>query len=168
MVEKTLVPHKHAEVIKAYANGKQIEYLDRFDGQWRNICESPLFMLDGDYRVKPEVVKPKWPETTMTDCQLDGAYENNYGYYERLSAVANRAIAHALETGLVVLPEATVKPAQIDYKKDLEDWRSIALDAALNEFIEIHRDKEYASCMDAMALRSAILKYLECVERDAI
>ena len=45
-------PHKHAEVIKAWADGEQIQYRDRPDADWKN-CH-PSWALDYEYRVKPE------------------------------------------------------------------------------------------------------------------
>ena len=168
MVEnKKLVPHKHAEVIKAFADGKQIEYKDRYDGQCRAICESPLFMVDGEYRLKPEVVKPKWPETTMTETELEEVYYYDAPGYNH-TVIANAAIAHALETGLVVLPSASNNTAQVDYKKDIEDWGSNALNEAAREFIS-KQDKHYVlSCSGAVGIKAAILKYLECVEKEVV
>jgi hypothetical protein len=167
MAEWKVVPRKHAEIIKAWADGSQIQYYDGICDMWIDL-DDPEWLENQSYRVKPEVVKPEWPKTAMTDCQLYDAYENNYGYYERLSAVANRAIAHALETSLVVLPETTVKPAQIDYKKDAEAWGG-ALNEAAWEFIENSPEKSallFNTCKTT--LRAAILKYLERVDGSAL
>jgi hypothetical protein len=45
-------PHKHAEVIKAWADGHQIQFLDHFG--WKD-CDSsgPAWMKDVKYRIKP-------------------------------------------------------------------------------------------------------------------
>ena len=50
-------PHKHAELIKAWADGASIEKLTK-DG-WLN-CEPNyiLWSLDVEYRIKPEPVTP--------------------------------------------------------------------------------------------------------------
>lgn len=56
-------PHKHADLIKAWADGAKIEF--RWDclDDWR-IITSPLWDQDGDYRIKPE---PK-PDATYSLC----------------------------------------------------------------------------------------------------
>ena len=46
-------PHKHAEVIKAWADGAEIEYKDTLTGPWR-YAGTPTWDKDIDYRVKPE------------------------------------------------------------------------------------------------------------------
>jgi hypothetical protein len=43
-------PHTHAEVIKAWADGAEIETLD--SGRWRN-CADPQWFQDLQYRVRP-------------------------------------------------------------------------------------------------------------------
>lgn len=50
-------PHKHAAVIKAWADGAEIEVREP-GGPWRKPLENPLWFTDREYRVKP---KPhKW------------------------------------------------------------------------------------------------------------
>ena len=46
-------PHKHADLIKAWADGAEIEF--RWDclDDWRRIT-APRWDQDGDYRIKPE------------------------------------------------------------------------------------------------------------------
>lgn len=48
-------PHVHAEVIKAWADGKPIEYKSGVDRQWV-LIDNPSFLVDFEYRVKPEEV----------------------------------------------------------------------------------------------------------------
>ena len=52
-------PHKHAELIKAWADGAEIQY--RFNGQiaedaWQNhyIDQNPTWSYSYEYRIKPE------------------------------------------------------------------------------------------------------------------
>ncbi len=48
-------PRKHAEVIKAWADGAEIEYLN-IEGKWV-LCEgNPSWYNSDEYRVKPEEV----------------------------------------------------------------------------------------------------------------
>ena len=48
-------PHKHAELIKAWADGAKIQYLN-INEEWRDIS-SPNWGLSTDYRIKPEPKK---------------------------------------------------------------------------------------------------------------
>ena len=45
-------PHKHAEVIKAWADGAEIEI--RMEERWYT-AHSPTWDISGIYRIKPEV-----------------------------------------------------------------------------------------------------------------
>jgi len=98
--------HKNAEAIIAWANGAEIECKDHPRGNWVP-CPGPTWMEYGEYRVKPAA--PKWPETTMTEEQLYKVGINSpdrlMGFQVGYLAVANAALAHALETGQVVLPD---------------------------------------------------------------
>lgn len=50
-------PHIHAEIIKAWADGKQIQWQDSV-GTWRNVNEQhPIWCTDTAYRVKPETIR---------------------------------------------------------------------------------------------------------------
>ena len=47
-------PHKHKDVIIAWANGEEIEFRDpEFSTQWTPI-KVPSWLPDAEYRVKPE------------------------------------------------------------------------------------------------------------------
>jgi hypothetical protein len=48
-------PHKHAALIKAWADGAKIQYLGRTYGRWHD-AETPSWEDDCEYRVKPEFV----------------------------------------------------------------------------------------------------------------
>lgn len=59
MTEKKYTPHVHAEVIKAWADGKPIEFL--YNGLWKTYCPEdgnpgPAWYPEYRYRVKPEEV----------------------------------------------------------------------------------------------------------------
>ena len=45
-------PHVHAELIKAWADGEQIENRT-VDGRWVD-CSDPSWFADTEYRIKPE------------------------------------------------------------------------------------------------------------------
>jgi hypothetical protein len=46
-------PHKHAELIKVWADGAEIEYLPSESTRWR-LVTSPCWDGKGDYRIKPK------------------------------------------------------------------------------------------------------------------
>ena len=52
---KTYTPHVHAETIKAWADGKPVEWCENPLQSWR-LIENPGFIEDNEYRVKPEEV----------------------------------------------------------------------------------------------------------------
>lgn len=51
-------PHKHAEVIKAWADGAEIEFYDVDTDRWC-LIESPSWSKHGQYRIKPKPVIEK-------------------------------------------------------------------------------------------------------------
>ena len=56
-------PHKHADLIKAWADGAEIVIRWRTDEPWQN-CTAPRWDQDCEYRIKPE---PK-PDATYSLC----------------------------------------------------------------------------------------------------
>jgi hypothetical protein len=51
-------PHKHAEVIKAWADGKEVEYLSVTTNKWELISGPyPSWIETREYRIKPEPKK---------------------------------------------------------------------------------------------------------------
>lgn len=61
MAAKKPTPHKHAELIKAWADGAKIEYLAH--DKWYDIGEACSWSTKYDYRIKPE---PKPDSETIT------------------------------------------------------------------------------------------------------
>jgi hypothetical protein len=50
-------PHKHAAVIKAWADGHAVQYMNS-DGKWYDIAvQSPVWHPGSAYRIKPVIVK---------------------------------------------------------------------------------------------------------------
>ena len=47
-------PHKHAALIKAWADGAEIEYWNDYRNAWLEICAHPDWMPTTKYRIKPE------------------------------------------------------------------------------------------------------------------
>ncbi len=51
----TRTPHKHAAIIKAWADGAEIEFFSLFINQWITANnDTPIWRPDLDYRIKPE------------------------------------------------------------------------------------------------------------------
>jgi hypothetical protein len=47
-----MTPRKHADLIKAWADGAEIQIRCRFSGDWLNI-DVPIWSVDCEYRLKP-------------------------------------------------------------------------------------------------------------------
>ena len=51
-------PHKHAELIKQWADGAAIQYLSTLTGKWSDLPNlAPAWHTDIQYRVKPEPIR---------------------------------------------------------------------------------------------------------------
>lgn len=89
-------PHKHAEVIKAWADGAVIECKSPVTGMWMK-ADNPIWHPAAEYRVKPERVYPK---TTLSPNELKHVYANSFGILSHthpLTEVANAAIKRYIE-----------------------------------------------------------------------
>lgn len=60
-------PHKHAELIKAWADGAEIQYSTGLSHLWHS-ADNPSWWKGYEYRIKPEpkpdVVETYWVEST--------------------------------------------------------------------------------------------------------
>lgn len=97
-------PHKHAELIHAWANGARIEF--REPGKVREWTEidTPGWVSTCEYRIKPD---PQYPETTMSGADLLAEWRG--GHAERASdlrRVANAAIRYEIDAGHLAPKEA--------------------------------------------------------------
>lgn len=48
-------PHKHAELIKAWADGAVIQFYDVLREKWKDCDEAPRWLDNNQYRIKPEL-----------------------------------------------------------------------------------------------------------------
>ena len=64
------VPHKHAEIIKAWADGYQVEAYNPERDSWISVVE-PGWFNDIEYRVKPGVIEPRDPVVLTYDVQVE-------------------------------------------------------------------------------------------------
>jgi hypothetical protein len=64
-------PHKHAAVIKAWADGHTVQLHSRINGLWEDVnAESPRWMEHYEYRVKPNTIKYRnflWKSTVCSN-----------------------------------------------------------------------------------------------------
>jgi hypothetical protein len=52
--ENEMTPHKHAELIKAWADGAYVQWYDESSQTWIDAHESPSFDKQKEWRIKPE------------------------------------------------------------------------------------------------------------------
>ena len=78
-------PHKHAALIKAWADGAEIEVLFSEEDRWRPIGQ-PQWRLDREYRIKPEpkpdVVVERWVhiDGSTSSCRYGGGVNVRYTF----------------------------------------------------------------------------------------
>lgn len=79
-------PHKHAELIKAWADGKQIQFRNTPNGEWRDVTSSYPSWTSDFYRIKPEA-KPDM----VFHAQID-----NYKYGQSYNNITLNMLAQTL------------------------------------------------------------------------
>jgi hypothetical protein len=95
------VPHKHAEVIRAWADGATVQFQFYATKEWADDL-APQFHAERKYRVKPEKV---YPVTQMTIADFNSALA---GDRESLVSegtairIANAALRHAIEANQII------------------------------------------------------------------
>lgn len=98
-----MVARKHAEFIKAWADGSQIQTMTAFG--WRDIGDSPSWLDRNEYRIKPaEPARPPYPKTLMSSnhlAEIAAPFERQWQFEE----VANAALRHACDNGQIVTRE---------------------------------------------------------------
>jgi len=68
-------PHKHAELIKAWADGAEIEYFDKICHAWLICQKPPTWEEESSYRIL-KVPKPDYTDTTSVYRNLNYRFEN--------------------------------------------------------------------------------------------
>jgi hypothetical protein len=70
--------HKHAELIKAWADGAQIQFRNRYE-EWDDAIK-PSWDNDTEYRIKPEEKKPVvrwlWAKQVLGDWQISPVFRS--------------------------------------------------------------------------------------------
>jgi len=87
-------PHKHAALIKAWADGAKIQYKENGNWvDWNSGC-SPSWLQDADYRIKPNTIKYRlyvyaraFEEVSVhicTDPTLENTFEKSVSFIKWL------------------------------------------------------------------------------------
>lgn len=147
-------PHRHAEVIKQWADGIAVQV--RCPGQdWDDILRShtPVWDKNNEYRVKPEPPAKVYPVTQMTPNELFEAFD----YVESLPAealahVANAALRHAVDAGQLVDPRTY-----------MADVRELAANRNALRDMAIARAVENVYCKLVPHKQPNSDSYLECI-----
>lgn len=153
-------PHKHAELIKQWADGAIVQYLD--GDRWKDVNgNDPIWSREVEqYRIKPE--PPKYPQTRMTDDEiLKAVYygeSESTGKAREYRDAANAAIARCIQDGDVV-PAAIHDRAIRALKRSgfadngAEEWKPPVTNAAEGMVPEAMLDKLYDRAMEAAVAR---------------
>lgn len=59
-------PHKHAAVIREYANGYPVQFRNELTSRWTDV-EAPAFADGAEYRVKPDTIELKYRRYATRD-----------------------------------------------------------------------------------------------------
>jgi hypothetical protein len=94
------VPNVHAEMIKAWADGEEIEYSFKNMDEWSSI-DYPDWFECFKFRIKPEPTKtePAYPKTTMHNKDIQKIYNAPVKHGIALDDIANEAIKHFIVSG---------------------------------------------------------------------
>lgn len=135
-----MTAHKHAEVIKAWADGIATEYrYPRQGAIWQSMADfpaSPTWDADIECRIAPAA--PKWPASTMSDDDLVkewNSFDHGAGriyYHASVRNIANAVLEHALESQQVVLMSEVQEIAR-ELNKSLREKEKMAVARVVRE-----------------------------------
>ena len=100
-----MAAHKHAEVIKAWADGAQIEFRCYANSAWRDVPGDPVWKEAVEYRVKPAGLARVYPVTQMVEGDFYAEMKPMTSTLSNLIAVANAALRHACDAGQILTRE---------------------------------------------------------------
>ena len=80
--------HKHAELIKAWADGAEIEFLSSQDNKWY-LTKLPSWEVNKTYRIKPEEKQPvvRWKWAYLSE---QGFWYETQGFYSEYEIKTDR------------------------------------------------------------------------------
>lgn len=100
----TTTPHKHAEVIKAWADGAKIECRGPKSPDWIDSTD-PQWFESHYYRVKPAQPDKIYPKTDMTEMDMSNEWSKARIGTLGMIDIANAALRHACDNGQIVTRE---------------------------------------------------------------
>jgi hypothetical protein len=109
-------PHVHAEVIKAWADGAEIEFRQEECHMWKKV-DYPTWNVHNQYRVKPEPVVKYHGIMQGTD--KFGLMNHNTGYYSEISHV----YSHDIKWKIIAIVKTTFVdnvPVSIEIVKEIK------------------------------------------------
>ncbi len=136
-------PHKHQEIIIAYANGAQVQVRDQGAQIWVD-AKNPVFRDDHQYRVKPaEPERADYPKSQLSRQEIIDIVRQTPGDYRNAyEAICNAALRHACDNGQIVTREEFDRAVGDRAKRDMavaravnNVWRSGGLPDSLLEDI---------------------------------
>lgn len=89
-MENKTTPHKHAELIKKWADGAIIQYKDWPSGEWVTCDENrPAWIENAEYRVKPtKVTKFRWVfESALGDLFISEDHYSELEAYKKFKVI---------------------------------------------------------------------------------
>ena len=128
-------PHKHAAVIKAWAENQDLTIqLKTRSGAWIDCDEDgPSWDPSLEYRIKPAAPVVEYPVTKMGLSELDWAWASGKGgAYGAMVALANAAIRHAIDAQQVVRM-AEVQEIASELNKSMRAARELAVAEAVHQ-----------------------------------
>lgn len=96
-------PHKHAAIIKAWADGVEVQVST--NAGWYDLDFNPNWCDFNQYRIKPEPAAPKWPQTTMTAPEIRDWFQSTCLTPAQMAVIingVNNAIGKECQSGALV------------------------------------------------------------------
>lgn len=107
-------PHKHCEVIKAWADGHAIQWKDTSNYEWKDLpgSKTPGFLEIYEYRIKPKTIKYR------------------VALYKASSHIAKHLGSNYYYTGTVLPPNSEIVEKSKLFVKWVTDWVEVEIDEA--------------------------------------
>lgn len=135
-------PHKHAELIRAWADGATIQCKEhQAKVPWED-CPCPWWSDEYDWRVKPAEPEKSYPRCKMTWQELHDAWqpksapdEEGYTWNSDVAEnIANAALRHACDTGQIVTREEFDRAVGDRAKRDMAIAKAVGRAVSGNGF----------------------------------
>lgn len=94
-------PHKHAEFIKAWSDGQEVQVMT--NSGWADVSRLPSWIDSNQYRIKPAA--PKWTQTTMTAPEISDWFQSTCLTPAQMAVIingVNNAIGKECQSGALV------------------------------------------------------------------